>query len=117
MTQRLNLLKLVPEVQAAVRGGELPVREVRELHRAAPAEQLAALRRWRQLVASRERRNEQSSVATMPRPSRVAAPFLHLGDNRAKIAARLRAEVPVERRHVVAEELRALAEDLLRDEG
>jgi ParB family chromosome partitioning protein len=117
VTQRLNLLKLVPEVQAAVRGGELPVREVRELHRATPVEQIAALRRWRQRGASRERRDEQSSEAATPRPSRVAAPFLQLGDNRAKIAARLRAEVPSDRRHVVAEELRALAEDLLRDES
>ena len=84
--------------------------------RDAPAEQIAALRRWRQRGATRKRRDGQSNIETVPRPSRAAAPFLQLGDNRAKIAARLRAEVPSERRHAVAEELRALAEDLLRDE-
>lgn len=117
VTQRLNLLRLVPEVQAAVRTGEMPVREVRDLHRADPPEQLAALRRWRAAVAGRERRDQQADQPRSPRPSRTAAPYLSLRENRAKVAAKLRAEVSAEDRYALAEDLHAVAEDLLREDG
>ncbi|MHA6631820.1 ParB/RepB/Spo0J family partition protein [Pseudonocardia sichuanensis] len=117
VTQRLNLLRLIPEVQAAVRTGEMTVREVRDLHRADPPEQLAALRRSQAAMAARERRDQQADQPRSPRPSRTAAPYLSLRENRAKVAARLRAEVPAEDRHKLAEDLHALAEDLLREDG
>lgn len=117
VTQRLNLLRLVPEVQAVVRTGEMSVREVRELHRADPPEQLAALRRWRAAAAARERRDQQTDQPRSPRPSRTAAPYLSLRENRATVAAKLRAEVPAEDRHALAKDLHALAEDLLREDS
>ena len=46
ITQRRALLKLHPQLQDAVRGGELAIREARELAKAAPEEQLA---RWHAL--------------------------------------------------------------------
>jgi ParB family transcriptional regulator, chromosome partitioning protein len=45
VSQRLNLLKLIPEVQAALRTGDVPLREVRTMHTRGPDEQLAELRR------------------------------------------------------------------------
>jgi ParB family chromosome partitioning protein len=51
VTQRLNLLKLVPEVQDAVRSGEVPLRDVRDLHRLPAAEQVSTLTAWRKLAA------------------------------------------------------------------
>lgn len=116
VSHRINLLRLIPEVQDAVRTGEMPVREVRDLYHAERAEQLVALRRWRALVTARKRRGEQGNQPRPSRPSRTTAPFLQLDDrNRAKVASKLRAEVPVERRRAVADHLRALAEDLLRE--
>lgn len=47
VTQRLNLLKLQPEIQAAVGAGEVPLRSVRDWHRLAPEAQLASLTAWR----------------------------------------------------------------------
>lgn len=47
VSQRLNLLKLEPEIQAAVRAGEVPLRSVREWHRLPAEAQLASLVAWR----------------------------------------------------------------------
>jgi ParB family chromosome partitioning protein len=46
ITQRLNLLKLVPELHAALRAGDIPLRDVRTLHTLDPAAQHAALLRF-----------------------------------------------------------------------
>lgn len=40
VTQRLNLLKLSPDVQALVRSGDVPLREARDLHRYPAEEQM-----------------------------------------------------------------------------
>lgn len=110
VSQRMNLLKLVEEVRDAVRGGEMPVREVRTLHLAERAEQLAALRHWRALVAARERRREQGEQQSpAARPTPVARAIQRLGGSPAAIAASLRAELSPDDR-------RALAEDLLRED-
>lgn len=117
VTQRLNLLKLEPEVREAVRTGELPVKEVRELHRADRAQQLSALARFRALVASRERREEQSGQVAAPRPSRVSAPYRRLdAETRLKVAAALREELAIGDRRALAIEYRALADDIESDE-
>lgn len=116
VTQRLNLLKLVPDVQAAVRAGEIPVAEVRELHRATPAEQLAALQAWRRKMADRERREQPGSEPAGPRPSRATAPFHRFTVNRPAVVAKLRAELDEAGRRAMAAEFQAAAEDLLRDE-
>lgn len=107
VTQRLNLLLLIDELQAAVRTGEIPVREVRDLHRAPPAEQLAALRRWRVVQAKRERRDEPGAKSASTRPSKTARAVRDLGDTPDRRADTLFAELP-------ADELRALVDVLLR---
>jgi ParB family chromosome partitioning protein len=119
VTQRLNLLKLAPGVQAALRAGEIPLREVRDLHTSSAEEQLAALAAWRDRQAGSgltavnpdpAGTPEQTGISTKtraPRPSPTAAAVRKLGDTPAKIAAALRSELP-------PEDLRALAEELLR---
>lgn len=52
VTQRLNLLKLAPRVQALVRTGEIPIREARTLHTIPADQQLAA---WRTRKAELDR--------------------------------------------------------------
>lgn len=120
--QRLNLLKLEPEVQDAFqvdddpddlsedekRAPRLPVREVRDWHKLDRAEQLAKLTAWR-------RRNDPTFVAEKPEPataqdakvkvSRIRATLLKLGETPVQMAQSIRAELSVEERHVLAEEL------------
>jgi ParB family chromosome partitioning protein len=95
VTHRLHLLKLVGELRAAVASGEFPVREARELHRATEAEQLAALRRYRALVASRERREEQGDQpVTRPRSTPLGAGLKRLKRDPVRIVESLVAELP-----------------------
>jgi len=125
VTQRLNLLKLAPPLQAALRTGEIPLREVRDLHKLTAEEQLAALTAWRdnlqpaQLTAvnsadtdtdtgTASAKTGRAAKVPGPRLSPAAAAIRRLGDSPARIAATLRAELP-------ADELKALAEELLRD--
>jgi ParB family chromosome partitioning protein len=114
-TQRLNLLKLVSEVQKALRAGEVPLREVRELHRKPDDEQVTWLQQWREEILAREAPEQDDAEepaepkpAPRPRRSRVATAIDRLGGTPVKIAESLRSELP-------AAEVRALAEALLRD--
>jgi ParB family chromosome partitioning protein len=115
VTQRLNLLKLVPELREAVRTREIPVTEVRELHRAPEAEQLAALHRWRAQVAARERREQQGDQPVTSRRSRAVARTQWLREDYTLTVSAIRAELPPDEVRAVAEHARAFAEALLRD--
>lgn len=106
VTQRLNLLKLTPEVQALLRAGEVALREVRDLHQVAPEKQLEELRLRRQPLVSKELTAvNQNAVAeaaspdeTPKRPfrSEAASAIKRLGGTPDKIAASLREELPEE---------------------
>ncbi|MFI7074937.1 ParB/RepB/Spo0J family partition protein [Micromonospora sediminicola] len=115
VTQRLNLLKLAPEVQALVRTGEVALREARDLHQLPAEEQLQALRR-RQEPAEPELTavNQADPPSTddgkestqRQRRSGFASAVRRLGGTPVKIAESLRAELP-------PTQLRELAELLL----
>ncbi|TQM01602.1 ParB/RepB/Spo0J family partition protein [Pseudonocardia kunmingensis] len=127
VTQRLNLLKLEPELHAALRAAEIPLREVRDLHKRSRDQQLAALSAWQRLVESRQQvdgkrwrgyEEEESDLAAgngsvagsaektaASRRSPVAAAIIRLGGTPAKIAQTLRAELSPEDRQTLAEEL------------
>ncbi len=100
VTQRLNLLKLVPELHTALRAGDIPLRDVRTLHTLDPAGQLAALHRF---TAVNRRRNgddttepeDTQTTATPPpnRPTPTARAIRRLGGTPDKIAAALKAEL------------------------
>jgi ParB family transcriptional regulator, chromosome partitioning protein len=135
ITQRLNLLKLGPEAQNLIRAYRVPLRDVRTLHTMPHVEQTAALEEY---LAARDaftavndgqktKALEQSSdpgleqvdsqcVPQQPereksarnRLSPVAAAIRKLGENPAQMAASLRTQMP-------AEDLRALAEEILKD--
>lgn len=125
VTQRLNLLKLAPQLQDALRMPDkedrLPLREVRDLHTAAVEDQIAALDAWRQrrspeLTAvnpSEEDPGGESSdkppakAASTPRTSPAAAALRRLGGTPTKIAESLRAELS-------DDDLKLLVEELLR---
>jgi ParB family chromosome partitioning protein len=129
VTQRQNLLKLVPEVQAELRAGNLPLREVRDWHKAAdgsgPAsreEQLARLAEWRrsrepELTAVNSGDQDDAPDEDPPAPrsrvsirlSPVASAIKRLGGTPPKIAESLRSQLD-------AEDIRALVE-LLMQEG
>jgi ParB family chromosome partitioning protein len=122
VTQRRNLLKLTMPVQTALRAGDIPLREVRDMHVLPPDDQLAALEAWRtrdtpQLTAVNPPDGEETGedegevpAARTPRPrlSPVAVAIRRLGGTPIKIAETLRTELPVE-------DLRALAQELLRE--
>lgn len=118
VTQRLNLLKLAPELQAMLRSGEVPLREVRDLHQIPPAEQLEELRQRQQAPSRPELTAVNESAASSsardsneknghPRRSPAASAIRRLGSTPEKIAESLRAEM-------APEDLRALANLLLR---
>ncbi|GGM22270.1 ParB/RepB/Spo0J family partition protein [Dactylosporangium sucinum] len=123
VTQRRNLLKLAPQLQEALRADEtedrIPLREVRDLHKLPVEEQLAALEAWRErrsagLTAVNQDGDDDppaSPATKVPsqRPSPTASAIRRLGGTPSKIAATLRAELP-------AEDLRALIEELLRED-
>ena len=117
VTQRLNLLKLAPELQALVRTGEVPLREVRDLHQVPPETQLEELRRRREPPPPDDELTAVNSgpadVAApsrdrdgRPRRSAVASAIKRLGGTPDKIAASLREEL-------TEEDLQALAHLLL----
>lgn len=114
VTQRLNLLRLVPELQDALRGGKVSVRDVRNLHRDSTDEQLAALQQLLRAAAAkaeRERREDEGQPDATPKPpprlSRIARAVHDLGDTPDRRADSLLAELPVD-------DVRALVEVLLR---
>jgi ParB family chromosome partitioning protein len=129
VTQRLNLLKLEAEVHMALRAAEIPLREVRDLHKRSREEQLVALKTWRKVAESRQKADESRHSGqedsdsssgngsgidpnvkhVMPRRSPVAAAIHRLGGTPVKIAENLRSALS-------AEDQRALAEELMREE-
>lgn len=117
VTQRLNLLKLAPELQALLRSGEVPLRDVRDLHQLSPAEQLEELRQRQQpaiapeltavnATATPEAPRSNSEKSERPRRSAAASAIRRLGGTPEKVAESLRAEM-------TPEDLRALANLLL----
>jgi ParB family chromosome partitioning protein len=99
VTQRLNLLKLTPEMQALLRAGEIPIREARNLATLPTHEQLSA---WRARQAASELtavNPDTESEAPAPRPrttnrvSPAASAIRRLGGTPPKIAASLRSEL------------------------
>ena len=119
VTQRRNLLKLEPEVQTELRSGALPLRTVRDWHKAAdgsvPApreEQLAKLEDWRRAktpevavvdpadgdpgAPEEEQPKPARPTSATARPSRTAAAIQRLGGTPPKIAQSLRSELTVE---------------------
>lgn len=100
ISQRLNLLKLVPELQAALRAGDIPLRDVRNLHTLDHAGQLAALRRFTAVnrrntddPQGNEDQPKSTSTAQADRPTPTARAIRRLGGTPDKIAAALKAEL------------------------
>ncbi|MEU7935224.1 ParB/RepB/Spo0J family partition protein [Micromonospora echinofusca] len=115
VTQRLNLLKLAPEVQAMLRSGELPLRDVRDLHQLPLDQQIEELQQRQQPAESPEltavnhkgSTDGASPAAARTRASAVASAIKRLGGTPDKIAEALRTEM-------TDEDLRVLADLLLR---
>ncbi|MGC5334888.1 ParB/RepB/Spo0J family partition protein [Micromonospora sp. DT62] len=115
VTQRLNLLKLAPEVQTLLRSGELPLRDVRDLHQLPVDGQLVELRQRQQptdppgLTAVNQENSPSEPAPHTPRPRRsaTASAIRRLGGTPDKIAEALQTEM-------TNEDLRALANFLLR---
>lgn len=97
ISQRLNLLKLAPELHAALRGGDIPLREVRTLHTLDHAAQLTALHRFTAVNrrSASEPGDDAGPTSTSPsdRPGPAARAIRRLGGSPDKIAATLRAEL------------------------
>ena len=115
VTQRHNVLKLIPEVQAALVEDDeeqrLPLRMVRDWHTLDTPGQLAMLTKWRRQLTAVNRgidRGRAAPEVPVQRVSRVAAAIRRLGGTPAEIGATLRAELSPEDRQ-------ALVEELLRD--
>lgn len=119
VTQRLNLLKLSPPLQAALRAKSISLREVRDLHDLSPEEQLAALAAWQQrtVPAQLTAVNSPDSRVDPPTPgakgagkrmSPAAAAIQKLGGTPTKIAVAIRSEL-------APADVRSLAEELLKD--
>lgn len=96
VSQRLNLLKLAPELHAALRAGDIALREVRTLHTLDHAAQLAALHRFTAVNrrgASGTDGDGSSTSAAPDRPTPAARAIRRLGGTPDKIATALRAEL------------------------
>jgi ParB family transcriptional regulator, chromosome partitioning protein len=113
VSQRLNLLKLVPELQAALRAGEIPLREARTLHTLPESEQIAALHRFTAVNRSPADDLETGGAPTPEpqrpdRPSPIARAIRRIGGTPDRIAATLRSELP-------PDEIALLVQHLLAD--
>ena len=100
MSQRLNLLKLAPELHAALRAGDVALREVRTLHTLDHAAQLAALHRFTAVkrrgtsgTSCTDDDASSTSAAPADRPTPAARAIRRLGGTPDKIASALRAEL------------------------
>ena len=104
VSQRLNLLKLAPELQTALRAGEIPLREVRTLHTLTAPEQVAVLDRF--TAVNQAHQDADSDDGDRPsaeerkvgprrsdRPTAIARALRRIGDTPEKMAATLRAEL------------------------
>ena len=114
VSQRLNLLKLAPELQAALRAGEIPLREVRTLHTLTAPEQIAILHRFTAVNRTHgdaddgERAGDEDTSVRPQRPSRPTAltrALRRIGDTPEKMAATLRAELRPEEITVLVQHL------------
>jgi ParB family transcriptional regulator, chromosome partitioning protein len=76
ISQRLALLKLVPELQAAVESGDLLVQDARRLGKVPPSEQVDEWKRIRDLYAVKTARDEPSA--------RNGKPYADAGERAAK---------------------------------
>jgi ParB family chromosome partitioning protein len=115
VSQRLNLLKLIPEVQAALVDENdetrLPLRAVRDWHLLDSAGQMDALTGWRRQFDEPEpERVAGPDTEREPRPrmSRHAAAIRRLGETPRQIAATLREEMPKDDLAALVDELIAL---------
>jgi ParB family chromosome partitioning protein len=113
VSQRLNLLKLIPEVQAALvdtnEETRLPLRVVRDWHLLETAGQLDALTEWRKQIEPAAKPDpERKKQEPRPRPSRHAAAIRRLGETPSQIAASLHEEMPKDDLAVLVDELVAL---------
>ncbi|MEV5823020.1 ParB/RepB/Spo0J family partition protein [Micromonospora haikouensis] len=109
VTQRLNLLKLAPEVQSLLRAGEVPLRDVRDLHQVPTETQFEELQQRRQrleheLTAVNQivdsdgtlpatSTGGESKRGMTPRRSPAASAIRRLGGTPEKIAESLRTEL------------------------
>lgn len=103
VSQRLNLLKLAPELQAALRADAIPLREVRTLHTLTAPEQIAALHRFTAVnhaggddVDETDQSNAANTTVAPQQPARptaIARALRRIGGTPEKIAATLRAEL------------------------
>ncbi len=84
VSQRLNLLKLIPEVQAALveadEENRLPLRVVRNWHLLDTADQLNALTEWRKQFERATEPKPHREEEARPRLSRHAAAIRRLGE-------------------------------------
>lgn len=114
VSQRLNLLKLAPELQNALRAGEIPLREVRTLHTLTPAEQLAALHRFTAVNRPPDDDPDGSDTAPTPRqtdrPTPIARAIRRIGGTPDRIAATLKAELTPEDIALLVQHLTVSAE-------
>jgi ParB family transcriptional regulator, chromosome partitioning protein len=134
ITQHLNLLKLAPPVQAALIAGDIPLRDVRQMHSLPESEQIAILAEMLAARNSATVPTDPPATAGSPEPaeppqspevpdtspadtprlraSRVVAAIRRLGDTPSKIADSLVGEMPAE----AVQELIAELEARLRSE-
>lgn len=123
VTQRLNLLKLSPEVQALLRSGEMALREARDLHAEPFDRQLAIWKQRREATgltavnpeegtsvgaASSNGAAAPDSKIPGPRLSPAASAIRRLGETPLRIAESLRSAMP-------HEDLKQLVELLSKD--
>ncbi len=104
VSQRLNLLKLAPELQAALRAGDIPLREVRTLHTLTAPGQIAVLRGFTAVNPAQgdedsdegdqsRAENGKASPQRSDRPTAIARALRRIGDTPEKMAVTLRAEL------------------------
>jgi ParB family chromosome partitioning protein len=98
ISQRLNLLKLAPELHTALRAGDISLREVRTLHTLDHAGQLAALHSFTAVKRRSTGGGSEDDARPTPtppsdRPTPAARAIRRLGGTPDKIAAALKAEL------------------------
>ena len=113
VSQRLNLLKLISEVQAALvdenEETRLPLRVVRDWHLLDTAGQRDALAEWRkQFEPANEPPPKRKTQDLRLRVSRHAAAIRRLGETPSQIAASLHEEMPKDELAALVDELLAL---------
>jgi ParB family chromosome partitioning protein len=112
VTQRLNLLKLTPELQRLIRRGDMPIRVGRELAQLPAGDQERAWSEYQeaQLTAVNSAESGETEVpaqravaTTTTRRSAAAVAIRRLGGTPPKIAEALRSELPREQLQELAD--------------